>query len=121
MQYYIPSTLPCLFAIDAQLEHVCNGVVHPVTKETITKYKKLANDPLTLSLARELLWTTIPTRMTPIESASPLEEISSTIQENSRHKWPTSQPRKFFGTQPSVRPEPDFRVQTSKTCICKHQ
>ena len=28
------------------LDQVCNGVVHPVTKETITKYKKLANDPL---------------------------------------------------------------------------
>eukprot|EP00804_Cyclotella_cryptica_P028694 CCRYP_008187-RA/>CCRYP_008187-RA protein AED:0.42 eAED:0.42 QI:0/0/0/0.5/0/0/2/0/188 len=35
-----------LFAVDAQLEHMCNGVVHPVTKETITKYKKLANDPI---------------------------------------------------------------------------
>ena len=34
------------FAFDAQLKHTCNGVVHPVTKETITKYKKLANDPL---------------------------------------------------------------------------
>ena len=27
-------------------EHVVNGVVHPVTKETITKYKKLINDPI---------------------------------------------------------------------------
>ena len=26
--------------------HVANGVVHPVTKETITKYKKLIADPL---------------------------------------------------------------------------
>eukprot|EP00804_Cyclotella_cryptica_P017218 CCRYP_013146-RA/>CCRYP_013146-RA protein AED:0.42 eAED:0.42 QI:0/-1/0/1/-1/1/1/0/225 len=34
------------FAFDAQLQHVCNGVVHPVTKETITKYEKPANDPL---------------------------------------------------------------------------
>eukprot|EP00804_Cyclotella_cryptica_P002894 CCRYP_009400-RA/>CCRYP_009400-RA protein AED:0.36 eAED:0.34 QI:0/0/0/1/0/0/4/0/453 len=34
------------FVFDAHLEHVCNGVVHPVTKETITKYEKLANDPL---------------------------------------------------------------------------
>eukprot|EP00804_Cyclotella_cryptica_P029279 CCRYP_011676-RA/>CCRYP_011676-RA protein AED:0.16 eAED:0.06 QI:0/0/0/1/0/0/6/0/1468 len=34
------------FTFDAQLEHTCNGVVHPVTKETITKYEKLANDPL---------------------------------------------------------------------------
>ena len=35
-----------VFTLDAPLEHICNGVVHPVTKETITKYKKLANDPL---------------------------------------------------------------------------
>ena len=27
-------------------EKVANGVVHPVTKETITKYKKLIEDPL---------------------------------------------------------------------------
>eukprot|EP00804_Cyclotella_cryptica_P024309 CCRYP_020871-RA/>CCRYP_020871-RA protein AED:0.34 eAED:0.32 QI:0/0/0/1/1/1/2/0/475 len=25
---------------------MCNGVVHPITKETITKYEKLANDPI---------------------------------------------------------------------------
>ena len=28
------------------LQELCCGVVHPVTKETITNYKKLANDPL---------------------------------------------------------------------------
>jgi len=28
------------------IEEVCNGVVHPITKETITKYPKLMNDPL---------------------------------------------------------------------------
>ena len=27
--------------------HVCNGVVHPVTGKTITKYKQLIQDPLT--------------------------------------------------------------------------
>ena len=27
-------------------EHVANGVVHPVTKENITKYKNLINDTL---------------------------------------------------------------------------
>ena len=27
-------------------EEVANGVVHPVTKETITKYKKLIDEPL---------------------------------------------------------------------------
>ena len=27
-------------------EEVVNGVVHPVTKETITKYKTLVEDPL---------------------------------------------------------------------------
>ncbi len=29
------------------LEHVCNGVVHPITGEIITKYTKLVNDPVT--------------------------------------------------------------------------
>ena len=29
-----------------EMEEVANGVVHPVTKETITKYKKLISDPL---------------------------------------------------------------------------
>ena len=28
------------------LKEVASGVVHPITKETITKYKKLINDPL---------------------------------------------------------------------------
>ena len=28
------------------LDHMANGVVHPVTKQTITKYEELANDPL---------------------------------------------------------------------------
>ena len=27
-------------------EEVANGVVHPVTKETITKYKEIIDDPL---------------------------------------------------------------------------
>ncbi len=27
------------------IEEVCNGVVPPITKETITKYNKLMNDP----------------------------------------------------------------------------
>jgi hypothetical protein len=27
------------------IEEVCNGVIHPITKETITKYNKLMNDP----------------------------------------------------------------------------
>ena len=31
----------------ADLEQVANGVVHPVTKETITKYKTLIADPVT--------------------------------------------------------------------------
>ena len=33
-------------AAPTALEEVANGVVHPVTKETITKYKKLIEDPL---------------------------------------------------------------------------
>ena len=33
-------------ATPSRLEEVANGVVHPVTNETITKYKKLVNNPL---------------------------------------------------------------------------
>ena len=33
-------------ATPTTIEEVANGVVHPVTKETITKYKKLIEDPL---------------------------------------------------------------------------
>lgn len=29
-----------------KIEHITNGVVHPVTKETITMYNKLIADPL---------------------------------------------------------------------------
>ena len=32
-------------ATPTELEEVANGVVHPVTKETIIKYKKLIEDP----------------------------------------------------------------------------
>ena len=32
---------------DFDLQEVCNGVIHPVTGETITKYKTLANDSTT--------------------------------------------------------------------------
>ena len=30
---------------DVDMEHLCNGVQHPVTGELITKYKKLINIP----------------------------------------------------------------------------
>ena len=33
-------------ATPSGLKEVANGVVHPVTKETITNYKKRINDPL---------------------------------------------------------------------------
>jgi hypothetical protein len=29
-----------------EIEEYCNGVVHPITKETITHYRKLSKDPL---------------------------------------------------------------------------
>lgn len=32
--------------VNDAIHHVCNGIVHPVTKETITKYNKLVTDPL---------------------------------------------------------------------------
>ena len=38
---------------DVDIEHFCAGVVHPITGETITKYKKLKNDPAT-----QEVWTT---------------------------------------------------------------
>ena len=34
------------YDINVDLQEYCAGVVHPETKETITSYKKLANDPL---------------------------------------------------------------------------
>ena len=33
------------------INEVCNGVIHPVTNETITKYTKLMNDP-----ALKVIW-----------------------------------------------------------------
>ena len=33
-------------APELELEELCNGVVHPITNETITKYQKLMNNPL---------------------------------------------------------------------------
>eukprot|EP00956_Cyclotella_meneghiniana_P039122 scaffold165964_cov50-Cyclotella_meneghiniana.AAC.1 len=41
-----------IFSSEIALDHVANGVVHPVTKETITKYEKLANDPLLSDVRR---------------------------------------------------------------------
>ena len=38
---------------DIDVEHFCALVVHPATGETITSYKKLADDPITRST-----WTT---------------------------------------------------------------
>ena len=31
-------------ALSIDLEEICNGVVHPITNETITKYQKLINN-----------------------------------------------------------------------------
>jgi hypothetical protein len=46
--YAIPKKLnnsPNRFQHNINIEEVCNGVVHPITKETITKYTKLMDDP----------------------------------------------------------------------------
>ena len=40
------------FETEIQLEHCANGVVHPITKETITKYERLANYPI-----KQEVWT----------------------------------------------------------------
>ena len=45
------------FETEIELEHCANGVVHPITKETITKYEKLANDPIT-----QEVWTKAMTK-----------------------------------------------------------
>ena len=42
---YIPTSIMPLPAVD--IDHFCAPVVHPVTEETITKYKTLVNDPAT--------------------------------------------------------------------------
>ena len=34
------------YAPGIDLEELCNGVVYPVTNETIPKYRKLVNNPL---------------------------------------------------------------------------
>jgi hypothetical protein len=43
----------------SEIEHYCNSVVHPVTKETITHYRKLIKDRLlkdlwTKAMSKEL-------------------------------------------------------------------
>jgi len=46
--YTIPKNLIVAtdrFQHNINIEEVCNGVVHPITKETITKYTKLMEDP----------------------------------------------------------------------------
>ena len=49
----VPHTIPTklqdskfMFSPPMDIEEQCNGVVHPVTNETITKYKKLIDEPL---------------------------------------------------------------------------
>ncbi len=39
----------------SKIEHYCNGVVHPITKETITHYRKLIKDPLLKDLWTEAM------------------------------------------------------------------
>ena len=36
-----------------EITHEANGVVHPITKQTITKYETLMNDPHTMKRWRE--------------------------------------------------------------------
>jgi hypothetical protein len=47
--YTIPQALsrsPDCILHSTDIKEVCNGVVHPMTKKTITKYTKLMNDPV---------------------------------------------------------------------------
>ncbi len=59
-------SIPCTLAHNhytgpiIEIEEFCNGVVHPVTKETITHYRKLIKDPLlkdlwTKAMSKEIL------------------------------------------------------------------
>ena len=40
---------------EIELEQYANGVVHPITKENITKYEKLANDPITQEVSTKAM------------------------------------------------------------------
>jgi hypothetical protein len=44
---FVPRRFGTTAQFDVPLEGYANAVVHPVTKETITKYDKLAKDPIT--------------------------------------------------------------------------
>jgi hypothetical protein len=44
---FIPGKFAMQQTYNVPNEHFANAVVHPVTKETITKYEKVANDPVT--------------------------------------------------------------------------
>jgi hypothetical protein len=44
---FIPNRFALQQSYNVPIDHYANTVVHPVTKETITKYIKLANDPVT--------------------------------------------------------------------------
>jgi len=60
--YTIPKNLIVAtdrFQHNINIEEVCNGIIHPITKETITKYTKLMNDPAlkdlwVLAMSKEL-------------------------------------------------------------------
>ena len=60
--YMIPKNLIVAmdrFQHNINIDKVCNGVVHPITKETITKYTKLMDDPAlkdlwVLAMSKEL-------------------------------------------------------------------
>jgi hypothetical protein len=48
--HFVPTALASTTPLFSAPVNICepeaNGVVHPITKETITKYEKLANDPV---------------------------------------------------------------------------
>ena len=47
--YFVPEKLEqqqATYEDNNLLYHMANGVVHPITQETITKYEKLAQDPI---------------------------------------------------------------------------
>ena len=55
---YVPQNISKIrptYTNDIDIEHICNGVVHPVTGETIIKYKTLSTDPATQKLRKRAM------------------------------------------------------------------
>jgi hypothetical protein len=131
------------------IEEHCFGVIHLITKQIITQYKKLQHDPhlkdlwvlafskkvhclaqgkpvVTISPTTEWLHmlelqlTIAHKRRTLIMSASLLEVTLSTTLTNSPPVPLTWSLQNSFGTVPSAPKVPASPAPTSRTCTLKH-